>query len=73
MGNRIDSNIKSYKDGALVNVCNGTDIFALNLTFFQIFCTGITQDTFNIRFYRNVSTEDMETLVMRTKIWSPTW
>lgn len=55
MGNRIDSNIKSYKDGALVNVCNGTDIFALNLTFFQIFCTGITQDTFNIRFYRNVS------------------
>ena len=63
MGNRIDSNIKSYKDGALVNVCNGTDIFALNLTFFQIFCTGITQDTFNIRLFTEMSvTEDMETL-----------
>ena len=55
MGNRIDSYIKPYKDGAFMNVCNGTDIFALNLTFLQIFYTGIAKDTFNIRFYRNVS------------------
>ena len=54
VGNRIDSDIKPYKDGALMNVCNGTDIFALNLTFLQIFYTGIAKDTFNIRFYRNV-------------------
>ena len=69
MGNRINSDIKPYKDGAFMNVCNGTDIFALNLTFLQIFYTGIAKDTFT----EMSVTEDKETLVIRTKIWSPTW
>ena len=55
VGNGIDTDGEPDKDGAFMDVCNCTDIFSLNLTFLQIFCTGITKDTFNICLYRNVS------------------
>lgn len=41
MGNRVDSDMETYKDSTFVDVSNDTGIFALNLAFAQVCFAGV--------------------------------
>ena len=54
MSHGIDSDVKSDKDGAFMDVGDDTGIFSLDFAFAKVSLTGIAVYTFDIGLYGNV-------------------
>lgn len=54
MGDCVDADVKADENSALVDVCDGSGIFALNLALTQIFFAGVTVYALDVCLYGNI-------------------
>ena len=73
MGDCIDADMEADENSALMDVRDGSGVFALNLAFTQIFFAGVPVYALDICLHGDVKREWRLTLRIRTRICSPTW
>lgn len=54
VGDCVDADVEADEDSALMDVCDRSGIFALNLAFSQVLFAGVAVHALDVRFYGNI-------------------
>lgn len=54
MGNGIDADVETNEDSALMDICDRSGIFTLNLALAQVVLAGVAVHALDVRFYGNI-------------------